>query len=166
MSRVDLALQQIIFCRDYSRRLIDSIDESMWFVMPPGCATHVAWQVGHITMAQFRLAILRTRGPKQDDDAILPPEYVTLFGKETVPQVDPAHYPTPSDIRQVYERVHQYVLKEVPKFPESEWDLPPFGEHPLAKTRGECLMWAGRHEMLHAGQIGLLRRLFGMPPQW
>ncbi|MFO1020624.1 MAG: DinB family protein [Planctomycetales bacterium] len=166
MSRVDLALQHIIFCRDYSRRLIDSIPEADWYVMPPGCATHIGWQVGHITMAQFRLALLRTRGPQPGDEAIVPPEYITLFGKDSIPQVDSSLYPSPSEIRQVYDRVHQHVLREVPNFPDADWDLPPYGEHPLAKTRGECLMWTGRHEMLHAGQIGLLRRLFGMAPQW
>lgn len=37
---------------------------------------------------------------------------------------------------------------------------------PLAKTKMESLLWCAHHEMLHAGQIGLLRRQLGYAPLW
>ena len=33
-------------------------------------------------------------------------------------------------------------------------------------TKLRALLWCARHEMLHAGQIGLLRRHLGYPPMW
>ena len=35
-----------------------------------------------------------------------------------------------------------------------------------AKSKIECLHWCSAHEMIHAGQIALLRRLFGQSPIW
>jgi uncharacterized damage-inducible protein DinB len=35
---------------------------------------------------------------------------------------------------------------------------------PFAKTKLTALFWCSHHEMLHAGQIGLLRRQLGHPP--
>jgi hypothetical protein len=30
----------------------------------------------------------------------------------------------------------------------------------------EFLRWCGHHEMTHAGQIGLIRRMLGLSPVW
>jgi uncharacterized damage-inducible protein DinB len=36
----------------------------------------------------------------------------------------------------------------------------------LAQTKRASLLWCAQHELVHAGQIGLLRRLLGYPPLW
>ena len=46
--RLSFALKQIDFARSYTLGIINEIDEAAWFTMPPGCPTHVAWQVGHL----------------------------------------------------------------------------------------------------------------------
>ena len=38
--------------------------------------------------------------------------------------------------------------------------------HSLFETKMGALYWSARHEMLHAGQIGLLKRLVGIPAAW
>ena len=38
--------------------------------------------------------------------------------------------------------------------------------HPFATTKLLALLWCAHHEMLHGGQIGLLRRHLGYPPMW
>jgi len=42
-------------------------------------------------------------------------------------------------------------------------DKPPLKPLSLAKTKLWSLLWCAQHEMVHAGQIGLLRRLLGYP---
>ena len=37
-------------------------------------------------------------------------------------------------------------------------------EHPIARTKYELARWNAQHEMLHIGQIGVIRRLLGMGP--
>jgi hypothetical protein len=166
MSRRDLALKQIEMVRAYTTRLIDNLRPQDWFRMPQGGVTHVAWQVGHLAFAEFRLAILRTRGARPDDAQVFPPSFEPLFGRTTVPDGDPGKYPTVAEIRAVFDRVHQRVLEEVPSIPESVLDDPVSPPHTVAKTKFESLLWCAQHEMVHAGQIGLLRRLFGYVPLW
>ena len=36
----------------------------------------------------------------------------------------------------------------------------------MAQTKLDSLFWCAHHEMLHAGQIGLVRRLLGQAPLW
>jgi hypothetical protein len=38
--------------------------------------------------------------------------------------------------------------------------------HPFSTTKLRALLWCAHHEMLDAGQIGLLRRHLGYPPMW
>jgi uncharacterized damage-inducible protein DinB len=45
-------------------------------------------------------------------------------------------------------------------------DEPVLTPHSLVKTKFEALLWCAQHEGVHAGQIGLLRRLLGYPPVW
>ena len=56
--------------------------------------------------------------------------------------------------------------RELPDLDETELDQPVPHPHPFAKTKLLALLWCAHHEMLHAGQIGLLRRHLGYPPMW
>jgi hypothetical protein len=98
------------------------------------------------------------------EDALFSPDFKRLFGADSVPQADSA-YP-PAELRAVLDRVHQQVLRELPGLDEAELDRPVPHPHPFAKTKLLALLWCAHHEMLHAGQIGLLRRHLGYPPMW
>jgi hypothetical protein len=66
----------------------------------------------------------------------------------------------------VFDRVHEQVLREVRGLDEGELDRPVPHPHPFATTKLLALLWCSQHEMLHAGQIGLLRRHLGYAPLW
>jgi hypothetical protein len=166
MSRLQTALDLIVFARRYTIGLLDSLPESEWFRMPAEGVTHVAWQVGHLAMAEYRLAFELLRGRRPDDNDLISDDFLRLFSRNSVPDADPAKYPTPAAIRAVFDRVHERLLTDVPRYSEAELSAPPTRTHRLAKTKLESLFWCSSHEMLHAGQIGLLRRLFGHSPQW
>jgi DinB family protein len=162
MSRLQLAIEQIVFARTYTFELLDQTPTAEWFRLPAGGVSHVAWQVGHIASAEYRLALWRIRGERPDDAALFPPEFKRLFGADSVPQAD-SEYP-PAELRAVLDRVHQQVLRELSGLDEAEMDQPVPHPHPFATTKLRALLWCAHHEMLHAGQIGLLRRHLGHPP--
>jgi uncharacterized damage-inducible protein DinB len=83
-----------------------------------------------------------------------------------VPDADPAKYPAPAEIRAVLDGVHEQVLRELQGLDEVELNQPVPHPHPFARTRLLALLWCAHHEMLHAGQIGLLRRHLGYSPMW
>jgi hypothetical protein len=166
MNRVQLAIDQIVFARNYTIRLLSQTPPADWFRQPPGGITHVGWQVGHIAYAEYRLALWRIRGPQPKDDSLFTQEFVRFFGPNSIPNPVAANQPTPEEIRATLERVHEQVLQELPGLTDSELDQPVPHPHPYAKTKLLALLWCTHHEMLHAGQIGLLRRLLGHPPIW
>ena len=143
-----------------------TIDESDWFRIPAGCVSHVAWQVGHLTIAQYRLALHFVRGILPGDEELVPGEYKDLFGRGSIPDMERSILPVPATIRTHFDRVHRRVLDDVGAMTESDLDKPLVMPHPLARNRREVLLWCGHHEMLHAGQIGMLRRLLGQAPMW
>lgn len=166
VSRVQTALTNIAFARRYTLRFLNELPAADWFRMPPGGVTHVAWQVGHLAFAEYRLALERIRGPKRDDVNLLSASFLKCFGRDSVPDPDPATCPTPEEIRAVFDRIHERVLEELPTTPDDALDEAPVKPHMLCKTKLECLHWCSHHEAVHAGQIGLIRRLLGYPPIW
>jgi hypothetical protein len=166
MSRLQLAVEQIVFARSYTIRLLDQTPTGEWFRQPPGGVSHIAWQVGHLAMAEYRLALERIRGAQPQDADVISEDFLRLFARESVPQADPAKYPKQAEIRAIFDRVHEQVLRELRELDENELDKPVLKPHTLAKTKLWSLLWCAQHEMLHAGQIGLLRRQLGYPPLW
>jgi len=166
MSRLQLAIEQIVFARNYTIGLLDQTPTTEWFRQPPGGVSHVGWQVGHLAFAEYRLALWRIRGRQPQDDSLFSQEFVRQFGANSLPDADPAKYPAPAEIRAVLDAVHAQALRELPGLEEAELDQPVPHPHPFAKTKLLALLWCAHHEMLHVGQIGLLRRLLGYPPLW
>ena len=166
MSRLSLALDQIAFARKYTVRLLESIDPGDWFRQPAEGVSHIAWQTGHLAMAEYRLAVERMRGRRPEDEALISDAFLVQFGRDSVPNPDAAKYPSPADIRRKLDRVHEQALRELREVAEAELDQPPLKPHPLFSTKLGSLFWCAQHEMVHAGQIGLLRRLLGHRPLW
>jgi hypothetical protein len=166
MSRLQLAVEQIVFARNYTTRLLAHTEPADWFRQPPGGVTHIGWQVGHLAMAEYRLALDRIRGSRPEDADLISEGFLALFGRNTVPDPASANYPSLAELRAVFDRVHEQTLKELANLPEDELDRPILKPHPLAQTKLWSLLWCAQHEAVHAGQIGLLRRLLGYPPVW
>jgi hypothetical protein len=164
MSRLRLAIDQIVFARNYTIRLLVQTPTEQWFRMPPGNVSHISWQVGHLAFAEYRLALWRLRSVRTEDTLLIPKQFVQLFGPDSVPYPDPAKYPSQTEIRATLDLVHEQVLRELSALNEDELDQPVPHPNPIAKTRLTALLWCSHHEMLHAGQIGLLRHQLGNPP--
>jgi hypothetical protein len=166
VNRLQLAIDQIVFARNYTLGLLDQTPPAEWFRQPPGSVSHVGWQVGHLAFAEYRLALWRLRGPQPQDETLFSQAFLRLFGANSVPDPDPAKYPAPAEIRAVLDRVHEQVLRELPGLDDADLDQPVPHPHPFARTKLLALLWCAQHEMLHAGQIGLLRRHLGFAPLW
>lgn len=166
MSRIADALAQIEFARTYSRGLIDAFAPGEWFRMPAEGVTHVGWQVGHLAIAEYFLCLVRFRGKRPEDERLLTPAYIACFDKGSTPLPGAEHYPPIEEIRAALDRVHAQVLRELSDWPDADLDTPILKPHRLCQTKIQIARWCSAHEMMHAGQIGLLRRLFGHEPIW
>ena len=164
--RLALIVRKIQFARNYTMSNLDGLSDDQWFWMPSGAGdyvTHIAWQVGHIAMSQYGLTLFRQRGRRLEDSELMSGKFRKLFLKGSTPKTDRDAYPTPEEILAVLDVVHKQMLAEIPSFDETldEESGPP---HSAFATKYGALLFAPEHEMLHAGQIGMLRRLMGKPP--
>jgi hypothetical protein len=159
-----LALQQIEFARGYLLATLEGVDEAEWFAMPAGSPTHLAWQLGHVAMAEYGLCLFRVRGRQETDMQLMSSSFRKLFSRGSAPQADAAKYPSIAEIRATLELVHAQVRAEAPSFTPEQLaesvDMP----YAVEATKLGGLYFCSHHEMLHAGQIGLIRRLLGKQP--
>jgi hypothetical protein len=164
LSRLELAIGQIRFAREYTQSLLADLEPYDWFAQPTGGVSHVAWQVGHLAMAQYGLCLFRMRGRASVDSELMSSAFRKKFSKGTTPDPDPTKNPSPEDICGVLNRVYDQAMLELPAFSDPVLDEPidlPYAAYP---TKFGGLLFCSHHELLHAGQIGLLRRLLGKAP--
>ena len=157
------AWSQIDSARAYTLALVEDLTPEEWFTMPAGLETHVAWQIGHLAMAEYGLALFRRRGRRDEDRALLPGSFRKEFAKGSQPSQVSREY-RPEQLLEVLAGVHRQVERELAGCRDAdlqeEVDMPYAGQ----PTKLGALWFCAHHEMLHAGQIGLLRRALGKSP--
>jgi uncharacterized damage-inducible protein DinB len=166
MSRVRLqsALERLERSHRYTKQFIADLTPDEWFWQPSEAATHVAWQVAHVAVAQYMLCLMRIRGKSEADDALLPEGFLDHFKRGSVPAPGSENNPSLDVIQRVFDAVQQQALAELAERTDEDLDVPLDAPHPAFKTKLEAVEFAPQHELVHAGQIGLLRRLMGKPP--
>ena len=165
MPEPEQLIRQIKMARLYTRDLLRTVPEEDWFREPAEGVTHIAWQVGHLAFAQYGLALRRVRGEQPDDEQLIPADFLAAYGRGSVP--DPARSRSlgVETIRDVFDRVHRRVMQELPGHSVDYLAEPAIGPpHAMFANKLGALQWCAQHEFLHAGQIGLLRRLLGCQP--
>ena len=163
-TQLQMAIDQISAARAYTKSLLEDNDPHDWFRQPNNETTHVSWQVGHLALAQYGLVLFRQRGRQQEDAELMSSGFRKKFSRGTMVSGDPDFYPPPEEIIRVLDRVYAQAVTELEKYPLRQLHDPvdePYAAYP---TKLGCLLFCAHHEMLHAGQIGLLRRLLGKAP--
>jgi hypothetical protein len=164
-ARLQIAIRHIEFARKYSRSLLEDLSTDDWFWMPENYTTHIAWQVGHLAMSQYGLTLFRQRGRDREvDSQLMSSKFRKLFMRGTTPLADRENHPQPEEILEVLDRVHSQMQKEIVTFADADLDEEIGPPHAAFATRYGALLFAGDHEMIHSGQIGMLRRLMGKDP--
>ena len=162
--RLEIAKQQIGSARSYMLGMLDGLSEDDWFAMPENAPTHIAWQAGHLAMAQYGLTLFRQRGRAEVDTKLMSGKFRKKFMKGTNPETNLAEVVSRDDIMEALHRVNDQMLAEIDSFDGPGLDEPvemPFAGFP---TKYGSLLFAAHHEMLHCGQIGVIRRLLGKAP--
>lgn len=162
--RLEIAKNQIESARKYMLGNVEGLSDDQWFWMPESGISHIAWQVGHLAMAQYGLTLFRQRGRAEVDTTLMSGKFRKRFMKGTKPSSDPTDHPQPEEILEVLNRVHQQMLLELESFDGDSLDEPMDEPYSGFPTRYGSLLFCASHEMLHAGQIGMLRRLMGKDP--
>jgi hypothetical protein len=168
--KLQMAIDQIVAARAYTMTLLEDIDHDQWFHQAnlsdqaDSTPTHVAWQVGHLAMAQYGLLLFRQRGRSLDDSSLMSSSFRKKFSRGTTVSSNPEFYPSVDETLEVFHAIYDQSMLELAVYPLDHLNDPidePYAAYP---TKLGCLLFCVHHEMLHAGQIGLLRRLLSKNP--
>lgn len=160
----DLVQQQLRWTRQYTLQLVESIPPSLWYVRPTGVSTHVAWQIGHLAVSQYGLMLFRQRGRAEGDLELMPGWLRKQFGRGTQPSASAEGQPEPHELLARLAAINSQAHQELPKLSAATLREPtemPYAAYPIKLG---ALLFCPIHESIHAGQIGLLRRLHGLEP--
>ena len=163
-SRLEVAINRIRGSRLFTQQFLKDCSDAEWYWSPPQFTTHLAWQVGHLAVAQYNLCLRRVRGRTKADESLISDAYIEAYKLGSKPAAEPENNPPLDEIRQVFGAVHQQTLDELAGRSDAEMDELLAESHPRFKTKIDAVEWSAQHEMVHAGQIAMLRRLMGKPP--
>src|SRR6476619_1645740 len=122
MSPRESALERIRWSRKFTEQFLPDLTPAEWFWSPEQYSTHVAWQVGHLAVAQYNLCLRRVRGRMAADEALISEPFI-----------------------------------------DADLGAPRETPHPRCATKSGAVEVCSQHELVHAGQIAMLRRLMGKP---
>jgi hypothetical protein len=160
------AIEQIRFARDYTLGLLEATPQDRWWEMPEGLPTHIAWQVGHLTVSQYGLLMFRMRGRRPEDLELIPGVFRKAYSRQSVPlpHAERTSRPTADDLMDRMNQVHEQSITELEQLDPSVLLQPvdmPYAAYPIKLG---AVLFCPLHEQIHCGQIGLLRRALGLPP--
>lgn len=160
------AVAQMQWMRQYTLTLIETVPIDLWYVLAPGATTHFAWQVGHLAVAQYGLMLFRQRGRAESDIELMPGWLRKNFGKGSAPSTNAADpkNPSPQTLLEHLHAIHEQGCQTAAQLSHStlmETIDMPYAAYP---NKLGALVFCPLHESIHAGQIGLLRRLHGLAP--
>ena len=164
LAGLQLAIEQIKFARAYTQTLLADIDDDEWCRVPVGASTHLAWQLGHLAMAEYGLCLFRQRGRRSEDIALMPSKFRKQFSRGSMPMIVQAENPPVAEIQSAFDRIHEQSLAEMATLDSATLAEPIDMPYAATPTKLGSLLFCSHHEMIHAGQIGLLRRLLGKQP--
>ncbi len=170
MSRLTIIAEQTEATRLMTKKLIREVPEELWYEMPTGIASNIAWQVGHLIVSEVYHAITVITGMNEKIRQEIPlREYAMMYAMGSQPATRQASVPTPAQLKEQLDFTHQIAQEELSTLSEEDLDeplVPTKFTHPVAKTKYEALMWNFRHESWHGGQIAMIRRAIGRPVTW
>lgn len=161
--RIQTAAERIQFARGYTQQFLSDLTDEEWFWTPSGFVTHIAWQVAHLASSQYSLCLLRVRGFRETDEAIIPQPFFEKFRIGSTPQAAAENNPPLAEIQKVFDAVHSQALREISDKTDEELNVPVEKPHPAFDTLLSAIEYSPQHELVHDGQIALLRRLMGKP---
>ncbi len=163
-SILQVAIDQILFARNYTLQLLEATPREAWFTIPQGLPTNLAWQVGHLTVSQYGLLMFRIRGRDPDDLELIPSKFRKAYSRQSTPSSLEQRQPSADELVERLEEVHRRSMNELSSVKSDVLLEPvemPYAAYPVKLG---AILFCPLHEQIHAGQIGLIRRSLGLEP--
>lgn len=130
-----------------------------WIRRPAEGGNHALWIAGHLGYATngFIGWVDPSRKVERDD-------YVTLFGKGSVPQDELSAYPPPGDVQAFLSERGTVLLELLDQCTDADLARPVSQGPAFMDDVGAVFQMAIWHESLHSGQLAVIHRMLGHLP--
>lgn len=158
---INLLAKQTQSAYDWTNRLVDSIPQEKWDVLPDTVESTISWQVGHLIVSFYYHSVMVIVGHQKD---VFPEVPLQVYDK-LFTSADPEKSigkTNPGELRKHLTFLQQKSISVIKSLDESELERelePTPRSHPIAKTKFDALDWNIKHTMWHCGQIAILKRL-------
>jgi uncharacterized damage-inducible protein DinB len=140
---------------------LSDLSDADLLVRPVPEANHIAWQLGHLIVAEATAFLKQIPGAEIPE---LPAGFAEQHSKEMARNDSAAGFRTKEEYLGLFRKVREATKAALARLSETDLDKPTSG--PMAKfapTVGAMLALTANHVMMHAGQFTVVRRKLGKP---
>lgn len=153
-------LTSLRFARHMTLAFLDSIPEVHWLHAPVDGGNHAAWIAGHVAWEDDDCLrrLVKGRGRK------LPQAWHDAFATGTRPGADRSAYPSDPGLRAALTTYREELIDFFKDSADRLTDPLPEGLHGFAKDLAALMPAIACHEMIHAGQLTVIRKRLNLAP--
>ena len=140
---------------------VGDLSDADLLVRPVPGANHIAWQLGHLIVAEPHLVQSELPDATYPD---LPAGFAEQHTKETATSDSPTSFRTKAEYMDLSKKMRAATLTAVDALSDADLDRACTGR--MAKfcpKLGDLLLLIANHTMMHAGQFSVVRRKLGKP---
>jgi len=143
------------------RLMCDDLTESEFYHQPAGGVNSPAWIVGHLAVTVRRTA----ERIGATDLPVLTEEFIGRFSVTKKPAEKQSDLGSKQELLALLDVSVDKLIAALPSLPEESLAGPAPAPSRFASNYGEALLFGAMHLTMHCGQISVIRRSLGKPPQ-
>ena len=140
---------------------VSDLDDADLLIRPVTGANHLAWQLGHLVVAERVLLDGQGLSAAYPE---LPAGFKEQHSKEKAALEPPTGFGTKAEYLDLYKQSRAVTLETVDKLSDADLDRPTAGKFAkFAPSLGALFLLVSNHTLMHAGQFTVVRRKLGKP---
>jgi hypothetical protein len=139
---------------------LSDLSDADLILRPVPAAHHAAWQIGHLILSESQMI----NGVRPSSAPALPPEFAARHDKGSGKVDDSTQFYTKTQYITFMNNVREATLGLLSQLSEEELSKPgPEAMRNYAPKVGSVFLSIANHELMHSGQIAVIRRALGKP---
>jgi DinB superfamily len=140
---------------------LGDLSDADLLVRPLDGANHIAWQLGHLVLAERRMISAEMPHAGFPD---LPAGFAERHTKDAAALDPPAGFADKATYLGVFTQTRETTVAALGTLTDADLDRPNTGPMAaIAPTLGAVFLLAANHALMHAGQFSVVRRKLGKP---
>ena len=161
MNGIDVLKSSLSGSRKMIEWVISDLSDADLLVRPVPEANHLAWQLGHLIVAEKHLVLEQLPSATFPE---LPAGFAESYTKETSQSDDPGKFHSKAQYLELLGKMREATLSELAKLSDADLDRPTLGNMAaFCPTLGAIFGMVSDHITMHMGQASVVRRKLGKP---